>query len=150
MQLEDKTRNIIERECEDYFLGVEDLSLTNDPVILQYKTLLNEYPRAISIGITLPFFKDKSAEENIYKLTDLQLKNITTHICNILEDEGYSTFSVPKSYQHNTEASISLHMLAAKHAKIGKIKRNGIFTTPEMDLEINLGTVLTDAPLKNL
>ena len=60
MQLEDKTRNIIERECEDYFLGVEDLSLTNDPVILQYKTLLNEYPRAISIGITLPFFKDNS------------------------------------------------------------------------------------------
>ena len=41
-------------------------------------------------------------------------------------------------------------MLAAKHAKIGKIKRNGIFTTPEMDLEINLGTVLTDAPLRNL
>ena len=52
-------------ECEDYFLGVEDLFLTDDPVILQYKTLLNEYPRAISIGITLPIFEDKSAEQNL-------------------------------------------------------------------------------------
>jgi len=150
MELESKTRNIIENECEDYYLGIGDLSLANNPVVLQYKKLLVEYPRAISIGITLPYYKNKSTEEYFYKQSDLQLNTITTQICNFLEGNGYNALSIPKSNVNETDTFLSLHVIAANHSNMGRIKGNNLVMPHEMDLEVNWGTVLTDAPIKNL
>ena len=58
MQFEDKARSIIEKECEDYFFGIVDLSSAQYPDIEQYNSLFNDYPRAISIGITQPMIFD--------------------------------------------------------------------------------------------
>ncbi|MDD1774143.1 MAG: hypothetical protein LUQ24_01285 [Methanobacterium sp.] len=54
MELERDIRSIIEKECEDYFLGIVDLSNVKNNLTNKYISLITEYPRAISVGITLP------------------------------------------------------------------------------------------------
>ena len=54
MEFGDNIRTIIEENCEDYFLGNTDLSLPDKIITEQYTSLIAIYPRAISIGITLP------------------------------------------------------------------------------------------------
>lgn len=147
MHLEDKARQIIENECEDYFLGIGDLSNAEDPMIQSYKTLLDEYPTSISIGITMPFFNEESEDPKIFKSTNCQLKTITTKICDLLENEGYKSLSFPKA-KTTPQTFLSLHVIAAEHSDLGKIKNNGLLITPEAGSGVNWGTVLTDAPIK--
>jgi hypothetical protein len=146
MQLEEKARQIIENECDDYFLGFGDLSNAYDPMIQDYSKLFEDYPTSISIGITLPFFSEDAKIPEIYNKTNCQLKTITMKLCNLLEDEGYSSFSFPKSKQ-NDEKYLSLHVIAANHANLGEIGKNGLLMTPEVGPGVNWGTVLTDAPI---
>lgn len=101
MQFEDMMRKTIEKECEDYFLGVADLSLAKKTVIQQYGSLIDEYPRAISIGLTLPIIvrnKLLGADKvtAIYHETNKKLDIITGHLSYWLQNGGYRAFSVPK------------------------------------------------------
>lgn len=146
MQLEEKTRQIIESECDDYFLGFGDLSNTDDPMIHEYGRLFDDYPTSISIGLTIPFYSEDANIPSIYYNTDCQLKTITMKICNLLEEEGYSSFSFPKSKQKD-ETFLSLHVIAANHANLGKIGKNGLLKTPEVGIGVNWGTILTEAPI---
>lgn len=41
MEFEDKARKIVEKECDDYFLGIVDLSLAKNVVIGQFKSLID-------------------------------------------------------------------------------------------------------------
>ena len=66
-------RKIIEEECEDYFLGIADLSLEEYDVDDKYKSLICLYPRSISIGITLPY---KIDDPRIYKIMNFLAKLI--------------------------------------------------------------------------
>ncbi|MGB9937221.1 MAG: 4Fe-4S ferredoxin [Methanobacterium sp.] len=147
MQLEEEIRTIIEKESEDYFLGTADLSVSSDPKICQYGSLITEYPRAISFGITLPCintyksFKDYS---KIYKFTNCKLRSISSHLSNLLENKGYKAFPVPKSKIVDVTFT-SLHNLAANMANMGKVEKNGLIVTPEVGYGVNWGTVLTDA-----
>jgi hypothetical protein len=54
MEFGDTIRKIIEENFEDYFLGNADLSQPRMSTTEQYSSLIDIYPRAISIGITLP------------------------------------------------------------------------------------------------
>jgi epoxyqueuosine reductase QueG len=148
MQFENIIRNIIEKKCEDYFLGTADLSLAKNPNINQYKILINEYPRAISIGLTLPTTAADLLKSKIYPIyyeTNCKLKVITSNLCNFLEQEGYKSFNLPKSNIINDQNFISLHKLAADQANLGKIEENGLLSTSEVGEGVNWGTVLTDA-----
>jgi len=147
MQLEEKARQIIEDECDDYFLGFGDLHNTEDPRIHEYNTLFDDYPTSISIGITIPFYNEYANIPEIYNRTNCQLKTITMKICDLLEEEGYSSLSFPRSNDTNQQY-ISLHVIAANHANLGEIGENGQLTTPEVGPGVNWGTVLTDAPIK--
>ncbi len=149
MELEDEIRNIIEKECEDYFLGTTDLSVASDPIIDKYGTLINEYPRAISFGITLPNISPNKSFINyskIYDRTNCKLRSISSHLSHLLEDKGYKAFPVPKSKVVDLTFT-SIHNLAAKMADMGKIENNGVIITPEVGYGVNWGTVLTDAPI---
>ncbi len=150
MEFEDKARMIIEKECEDYFFGIADLSQVQNSTIEQYSALFDEYPRAISIGITLPLTTYELTNENkkVYNLTNRKLNNITEHISNLLEDEGYNAFPFPKSEKTKDKTFISLNLIAANHANLGHIEKNGSLSTPEVGSAVNWGTVLTDAPIK--
>ena len=147
MQFEDMIREVIETECEDYFLGTADLSLAKNPMIQQYKPLIAEHPRAISIGITLPYTVTDELMGNaaIYNETNCQLKSITAHLTSLLEHKGYKAFSVPKADRMNDGTFISLHKLAANLASLGRIEKNGLLVTSEVGPGVNWGTVLTDA-----
>lgn len=151
MEFEDKARKIVEKECDDYFLGIVDLSLAKNAVIGQFKSLILEYPRAISIGVTIPYKITyemlMSKASSIYKETNCQLKRITSHITSSLEKEGYKALSLPKGVI-NDEGSVSLHELVADLANLGHIEKNGMLVTREVGFAVNWGTVLTDAPIK--
>lgn len=148
MKFEDEARKIIEQECEDYFLGIVDLSLVDNVRIEQYKPLLSEYPRAISIGITLSH-SSNGFDENTecYKETNCQLKSITSHLSDLLQNEGYKALSMPKS-RVNDDTLVSIHKLAARWANLGWMGKNGLLITPEAGAGVNWGTVLTDAPIE--
>ncbi len=139
---------IIENECEDYFLGTADLTQAQQHVIEHYGPLFNEYPRAISIGITLPYkFSDESSDKinPLYSITDQQLHKITAQLSYLLEEEGYNAFSFPKARKMD-KTSTSLHLIAADQADLGQIENN-VLKTNEVGAAVNWGTVLTDAPL---
>ena len=151
MQFEDKARSIIEKECEDYFFGIVDLSSAQYPDIEQYNSLFNDYPRAISIGITQPMIFDDAlldGSESGLKTSDWQLNIITAHLIKLLEKEGYKAFSVPKARNFKDNNFTSLHIIAAHEADLGIIENNGLLITPEVGSAVNWGTVLTDAPIK--
>jgi epoxyqueuosine reductase QueG len=150
MEFEDKARMIIEKECEDYFFGIADLSHVQNSIIEQYSALFDEYPRAISIGITLPLTNHEliNVNKKVYNFTDRKLNNITGHISNLLEAEGYNAFPYPKSGKTKDKTFISLNLIAANQANLGQIEKNGLFITPEVGSAVNWGTVLTDAPVK--
>ena len=152
MEFEGIIRKAIEEECEDYFLGVADLSLAKNDVIGQYGSFFAEYPRAISIGITLPYtiIDEHLADENtaVYKETNCQLNSITKHLSSLLQQKGYKTLAMPKSKRINDEKFISIHKLAANLADLGQIEESGLLVTPEVGPGVNWGTVLTDAAIE--
>jgi epoxyqueuosine reductase QueG len=148
LKFEDKARIIIENECEDYFLGIADLTQAQKHVIEHYGPLFKEYPRAISIGITLPFkfTVDSSDKINyIHSIADQQLYKITAQLSHLLEEEGYNAFSFPKA-RKSDQTTLSLHLIAANQADLGQIENN-VLKTIEAGDGVNWGTVLTDAPL---
>jgi hypothetical protein len=100
LELERDIRSIIEKECEDYFLGIVDLSNVKNSLTNKYISLISEYPRAISIGITLPEMVLDGFSANtkvVYKETYSHLKTITSHISNFFERNGYKALPIPKS-----------------------------------------------------
>jgi len=150
MQFEDTIRKIIEEKCDDYFLGIADLSIAKNDIIEQGESFFTEYPRAISIGITIPYaMTDELLMNNtaLYKETNCQLNSITSHLSILLQEEGYKALSVPKAGKVNESTFISLHKLAANLANLGQIENN-LLITPEVGPGVNWGTVLTDAPLE--
>lgn len=150
MKFENEIREIIEEECEDYFLGVADLFHAENEILKQYESFFNEYPMSISIGITLPYKATgelKSKNTKFYRETNQQLKVITAHLSSLLQQEGYKTLSVPKTEKMDSGTFISLHALAANVADLGDIEKNGLLVTPEAGTEVNWGTVLTNAPI---
>ncbi|MEL7670263.1 4Fe-4S ferredoxin [Methanobacterium sp.] len=151
MEFENTIRKIIEKECEDYFLGIADLSLAENDILKQYESFFDEYPRAISIGITLPYTATrKTVDKNtkVYNETNQQLNAITVSLSKLLQRNGYKTLSIPKTEKVDDNNFISLHKLAANVANLGKIEKNGLLITPEAGSGVNWGTILTDAPLE--
>ncbi len=150
MKFEDMTRKIVEKECEDYFLGIVDLSLVKNTVIERFKSLIMEYPRAISIGVTMPykFTHDllMSKSTALYNETNCQLNSITKQLSGLLEQSGHKALSLPKARIRDVKFT-SLHTLIANLADLGWIEKNGLLVTPEVGSRVNWGTVLTDAPL---
>jgi len=149
MELGNNIRTIIEENCEDYFLGKSDLSLPDQIVTEHYASLIAIYPRAISIGITLPpnIPKEKLIKGNLnYDEFNNKINNITGNLCDLLDCGGYKALAVPKSGNINNEIFGSLHYMAASKADLGWIEKN-MLITPEVGVGVNWGTVLTDAPL---
>ena len=149
MEFGDNIRTIIEENCEDYFLGNTDLSLPDKIITEQYTSLIAIYPRAISIGITLPnrITEQKLRAGNLnYDEFNRKINNITRNLCDLLNYEGYKALAVPKSGDINNELFSSLHIMAATNANLGWIEKN-MLITPEVGVSVNWGTVLTDAPL---
>ncbi len=149
MKCENEIRNVIEIECEDYYLGMVDLSRVENSIIEKYGSLINQYPRAISIGITQPYMVPDEmlrAKKQPYDVTNCQLKSITSHLSRLIEQEGYQALAMPKARKMNEGPEISFHEVVANLADLGKIEKN-LLVTPEVGSRVNWGTILTNAPI---
>ena len=151
MEFGDNIRTIIEENCEDYFLGNADLSIPDNDITEQYASLIAIYPRAISIGITLPNITEETLNRTNLNYDEFNHKMdiITRKLCDLLDGEGYKALVVPKSGIINDGIFSSLHHIAASNSNLGRIKKN-MFIIPEVGLSVNWGTVLTDAPLETI
>lgn len=158
MKLEEDIREVIEEECEDYFFGVADLYLSDNPMIMDEKQLQTEYPVAISIGITLPPMIPSKLLENEKKSPGelavdemiLRLNLIIMRLSNLLKIEDYKSLPILVTYdisdqRMNYDFS---HELVANLAGLGEIGKDGLLITPEVGSRVLWGTVLTNAPLK--
>jgi epoxyqueuosine reductase QueG len=149
MKCENAIRNVIETECEDYYLGMVDLSRVENSIIEKYGSLIDQYPRAISIGITLPYMipdELSSTKKQPYDVTNCQLKSITSHLSQFIEQEGYQALAMPKARKMSDGPDISFHEVVAHLADLGKIEKN-LLVTPEVGSRVNWGTILTNAPI---
>jgi epoxyqueuosine reductase QueG len=153
MQFENLARKTIESECEDYYLGIADLSTAQKSETEKYGSLLDAYPNAISIGLTMfPKISYESKQEEygrIYnetkKMTDGKLDIITVRLSELLKKNGYAAFPVPK-IETNEKLFLYLHKLAARMAGLGQIEKNCTIMALDGGY-VNWGTVLTNAPL---
>ncbi len=154
MEFENLARKTIETECEDYYFGIADLSNVEKSETQKYGSLLDAYPNAISIGLTLfPKISPASHQseyEKIYNdtknVTDSKIDIITARLSEMLQKNGYSAFPVPK-IETNEKLFLYLHKLAAMMAGLGKIEKNWTSITLDEDKYVNWGTVLTNAPI---
>ena len=132
-------------------MGNADLSKPGRIITEQYASLIDIYPRAISIGITLPhIITEEILLKNstmIYNEINSKLNNITSHLCDLLENQSYKALSIPKSGTINNGIFTSLHNLAASTANLGRIEKN-MLVTPEVGIGVDWGTILTNAPLE--
>lgn len=159
MQLEDMIRKTIEEECEDYFFGVADLSLVKKLIVEHEGSLISEYPKAISIGITMPpivpfklLSNNKSFKYNYNDYDEMikRLNLITTHLNNFLKHEEYKSLPILIASNLDDQRTFSAfsHELIANLAGLGWIGPDGLLITPEVGSGVLWSTILTDAPLK--
>jgi len=154
MEFENLARKTIETECEDYYFGIADLSNVEKSETKKYGSLLDAYPNAISIGLTIfpriSHTSHQSEYEKIYNDTknvaDGKIDIITIRLSEILQKNGYSAFPVPK-IETNEKLFLYLHKLAARMAGLGQIQNNCTVTTLDGGRYVNWGTVLTNASL---
>lgn len=154
MEFENLARKTIETECEDYYFGIADLSNLEKPETQKYASLLDAYPNAISIGLTIfPRISHASHQceyEKIYNetknVTDSKLDIITARLSELLHKNGYSAFPVPK-IETNEKLFFYLNKMAVRMAGLGQIERNCTIMDLDDDRYVNWGTVLTNAPL---
>ena len=161
MQLDD----IIMRQAEDLgadFFGIADLSIAYQFVLEQGGPVIAEYPKAISVGITLldsivdqlPIRAEKAIaieyRHHAYDVVNNKLDLVTLHLGSLLQHQGYEAFPIPAAKRVDDEricAAFS-HKLAAHLAGIGWIEKSCLLITPQAGPRVRWATVLTDAPLE--
>jgi epoxyqueuosine reductase len=157
--------NIIMRQAEDLgadFFGIADLSTAHQFVLEQGGPVIAEYPKAISVGVTLldsivnqlPIRAEKAIaieyRHHAYDVVNNKLDFIALHLSSLLQRQGYEAFPIPAAKRVDDEricAAFS-HKLAAHLAGIGWIGKNCLLITPQAGPRVRWATVLTDAPLE--
>jgi len=159
MQLDYQIRIMAEHEGADFF-GVADLSRANEAIADQGGAICAQYPKAISIGITLPQAivdelpnRDNRAVavnyRHAYDITNLRLDLLTSKLGSIIQQGGYKALPVPASERFDDKriCAVFSHKLAANLAGLGWIGKSCLLITPKSGPRVRWATVLTDAPL---
>ena len=141
-------------------LGVADLTVAHDFVLMQGGEHIAEFPRAISIGMRLldPVVDELYRHEEpsvlysykgLYNSVNSSLDQATLLIAKRIQEAGFKAYPIPASQTINPrklEGAIS-HKFAANLAGLGWIGRSCLLITPQYGPRLRLATVLTDAPL---
>lgn len=146
----------------DYF-GTADLTPAAEFIRSQGGELAASFPRAISVGITLPpdLVRSLVASEGdpfilstynhyVYKVCNPMLDNITMILASKIAKKGYrampvqASLHVPGGYYSGGVSQ----KLAAHLAGLGWIGKSGLVVTPKDGPRVRWGTVLTDAPVE--
>jgi len=144
----------------DYF-GVADLSPARESVEEQGGQMMTPFPRAVSIGVTMPSdIVDQlhrqgnravalAYRSHSYDILNFRLDQIASRLASTLQREGYRAFPVPASQTVDEERLYGLfsHKLAAHLAGLGWIGKSCLLVTPEVGPRVRWASILTDAPL---
>ena len=143
----------------DYF-GVANLNDAKNFIKKQGGISVNEYPKAISLGITLldsivddlPKRFENSLAVNYkhsYDIINLRLDLLASRLASMIQKEGYKAFPIPASERYDNEriCAVFSHKLAANLAGLGWIGKNCMLITPESGPRVRWTSILTNAPL---
>lgn len=160
MSLYKNLEELVKTECLDFF-GIADLSTAINEIEGQGGNLVSKYPKAISIGIILPYAiidelpnRNERAVavnyRNIYDVTNQRLDIATAKLSVLIQKEGYAALPVPASERYDDDriCAVFSHKLAANLAGLGWIGKSCLLVTPESGPRVRWATVLTDAPLE--
>ena len=160
MDLENQLRDSAMAWGADYF-GIADLTPARDAFIEQSGTEIAQYPRSISVGITLfhtivnQLFRrpDRavavSYRSHCYDVINERLDQIISRVASILQRRGHRAYPIPaaKRVDDDRICAIFSHKLSAHLAGLGWIGKNCLLITPDMGPRVRWATVLTDAPM---
>jgi epoxyqueuosine reductase QueG len=124
--------------------------------------LLENYPFALSIGITLPHrivddleetgsdFAKMSYHTHAYSLVNERLNQVASVFHSFLQKSGFPSYPVAASQRYSNEkiCSIFSHKLAAHLSGMGWIGKSCLLVTEKDGPRVRWITVLTDAPLE--
>lgn len=142
-------------------IGVADLTVAHNFILVQGGEHIARFPRAISIGIRLldPVVDELYRHEEpsalysyrgLYDSVNANLDRAALLIAKRVQEAGFKAYPIPASQTINPrklEGAIS-HKLVANLAGLGWIGRSCLFITPEYGPRVRLATVLTDTPLE--
>jgi len=160
MELIDKIKAVAEFEDLNY-LGVADVTPTQENVVMQGGDSIARFPRAVSIGITLVHVSiDRLSDPanaqvarqyrcDCYERINERLDIIAPKISRIIQRAGFSALPIAASQTTNPKhlCSVFSHKMAAHLAGLGWIGKSCLLITPEAGPRVRWATVLTDAPL---
>jgi epoxyqueuosine reductase QueG len=144
------------------FFGVADISPVRDFVLSFGGLAMAEYPRAVSLGVslsdTIVNALSRWAERavarryshHVYDVTNVRLDLMASRLAAALQRDGYKSLVIPASERVDDQricAAFS-HKLAAGQAGLGWIGKSCLLITPERGPRVRWVTVLTDAPLR--
>ena len=161
MEFEDQLRNSGMKWGADYF-GIADLSVAQDAILEQGGTEIAEYPRSISIGISLfqpivdqlPRRQERSIavsyRSHCYDIINARLDQIISRLASVLQREGHKVYPVAASKRVDDDriCAIFSHKTSAHLAGLGWIGKNCLLITPDRGPRVRWATLLTDAPLE--
>ncbi len=144
----------------DYF-GVADLAPARSLVEKQGGEMMAQFPRAVSIGVVMPFaivdqiprHREKAValayRSHSYDILNVRLDQIASRLASRLQQEGYRAFPVRASQTVDQEKLYGLfsNKLAAHLAGLGWIGKSCLLVTPEAGPRVRWASILTDAPL---
>lgn len=144
----------------DYF-GVADLAPAESFVLEQGGEMIAQFPRAISMGVVMPFaivdqlprHREKAValayRSHSYDILNARLDYVASRLASTLQREGHRVFPVSASKAVNAERLYGLfsHKLAAHLAGLGWIGKSCLLITPEVGPRVRWASILTDAPL---
>ena len=158
--LEQHLRDLALALGADYF-GVADLSPAQELVQELGGQTMAQFPRALSIGVVMPFaivdqlhrHKDKAValayHSHSYEILNHRLDQIASRLSSTLQREGHRAFPVPASQTIDKERLYGLfsHKLAAHLAGLGWIGKSCLVVTSGVGPRVRWASVLTHAPL---
>ena len=144
------------------FFGVADISSAHDFVLAFGGSAITEYPRAVSMGVSLsdtivnalPRWAERAVARrywhHVYDVTDGRLDLMASRLAAALQRDGYRSLVIPASERTDEEriCAVFSHKLAARQAGLGWIGKSCLLVTPERGPRVRWVTVLTDAPLR--
>jgi epoxyqueuosine reductase QueG len=161
MELHEKLPRLVRRLGGDLY-GVADLKPAAEAIQKQGGIDVDEYPRAVTIGIRLmdsiidqlPEKRDTRVlavtyQTECYEYINKRLNDIASRVASTLQNEGFRALPIPAAERIDDERICAMfsHKMAAHLAGLGWIGRSCLLITPQYGPRVRWVTILTNAPL---
>jgi epoxyqueuosine reductase QueG len=159
-ELSEEIRALADTLGADFF-GIADLSIAKQAIVQQGGEPVGEYPRALSVGLTLPHDivdqlpNRKSVgvhtayRHHAYDVINQRLDHLASRLSAFLQKQGFRSLPIPASLIVDRDQLMGIfsNKMAARLAGLGWIGKSCLLITPEVGPRVRWASVLTTAPL---